>query len=823
MPTLNPNPSDQIDISGNTFTLGATLPGTPTMGNVITNITGLNPGTSYYFSVVSFSNISGYSGWAGPIVVYILPEIRSAINGFAWSWPNSWVWSGNMYTRSNNNKNLVAFSQNFEIESIAPSTSTWARQNIQSIIGGITAPDGSTTASLVTSIPGGSDIYVALRQTQYELKPGTTYTFSYYLNVSEGTYGTFRFRDVTGTQINYDLQPSISVGPTGWQRCSYTLKTDTNQQALDFYVVSRDNLSGESLSGATFVIWGSQLEEGSTATSYVKTYGFREALGGSYGATMAIYQYNEDSWLNYGPTNGITYVWPLVNLYRQSYATLDEMYGWTQNSEIQRISSQLKKLPETKRAMQPTLFNREDWFRLTSDKISATGAASNEYFNDNYPFSKSNIANFWPSPWSDYGISAGTQFFGELLNIFGSTGVTLDYIFGDNESGFYTNFAITTITGGITGYLNDERYYQSWNGLSSWNSVMNLYGVCAQNIFGPAQYQSNDKVAYLVWNDIGTNYRNYSLNSMFGNPSIQKYPNITVSNYGNYISDNGPTYGAPDPFGHPNFVTSLIGNAASPILYGEITQIDPIVSPGNVFVNPADPSFLILAVVGASGATLGKGPWTSFIQAMQTLRSAKRGAPNTPITPWVASVKDSSIPQYNDSRVAPTIGFADVTAGYNYTLGYTLGGNGNSAYYYELIKHVCLHGVKALGYFNPASFAFRDSSGVLLNERDYFASGLTTYTNDIFLFNETLKEINDKIGGFTLTTADASRISWLAPYLASGAPGPNGITWWWRITTNPGNTTFVNGQTLSVANNNIVGTWVATSGPTLAGVNITYA
>ena len=87
MPNLNPDPSDKIIISGNTFTVGATLPGTPTMGSVLYTISGINPGVSYYFSVVSFSNISGYSGWAGPIVVYIKPEIRTAINAYSWQWP----------------------------------------------------------------------------------------------------------------------------------------------------------------------------------------------------------------------------------------------------------------------------------------------------------------------------------------------------------------------------------------------------------------------------------------------------------------------------------------------------------------------------------------------------------------------------------------------------------------------------------------------------------------------------------------------------------------------------------------------------------------
>lgn len=822
MPNLNLDPSDQINISGDTFTLGAVLDGTPTTGQVVYNIEGLTSGDVYYFAVVSFNNLSGYSGWAGPIVVYILPEIRQEINAFSWSWPNDWIWSGNFWTKSDNNKNLVAFSQDFNVTQSIPGYDSpcWAYQNITNVTSGITAPDGSTTASLIRC-EAVSGVYSALRQIQYDLKPGTTYTFSFYGNISKGTTGgSFRFRNVTGLNAIDNIEPSITYTTDQWERYAYTLQTSEYQTGLDFYVISRNLIGGETLTGITLCIWGAQLEEGSTATEYSRSYGYREPRGGVYGATMAIYEYDSNLWANYGPNNGITYVWPLVNLYRYSFGTIDQLQGWTLQSELNIRANQLKLLPEGKRAIQPTLFNREDWFSFVSDTLSATGAPTRTYFNDTYPFGTNSLENRYPGVWNDFGLSGGQQFFNQVLDIFGSTGATFDYLFGDNESNFAQNFSVAPIPNGITAFTSDSRYYNEWRGLSSWNALMNVYGVCAQNILGPASYQSNDKVAYVVWNNIAGIYAKHVMSEIFANPTLQRYPNAIVSNYAAIITDNGPTYAPPDAFGHPTFSTTLVGNAASPLLYGEITQIDPTVSPNNVFVNLSDPSFLILSVPGASGPTLPKGPWTSFIQAMQTLRSAKRGAPNIPITPWITSVKDSGIAVYNDDRVGPTIGLADVTAGYNYTLGYTIGGNGNSAYYYELLRHTCLHGVKAIGYFNSSSFLYRDENGVLLDDREYTARGLTTYFNDLYLFNETLKEINQKIKGFTLTTADSSRISWIAPYLASGAPGPNGTTWYWRITTNPGNTTFVNGQTLSVSNNNIVGTWVETSGPTLSGINI---
>jgi len=90
------------DSQGNTYELGATFDPNTVLnpgitGSVTHTMTNLISGTTYEFIVVSYNNL-GYSGYAGPLTVFILP--RPEILAFACSWPNQWVWSGNYWTRS---------------------------------------------------------------------------------------------------------------------------------------------------------------------------------------------------------------------------------------------------------------------------------------------------------------------------------------------------------------------------------------------------------------------------------------------------------------------------------------------------------------------------------------------------------------------------------------------------------------------------------------------------------------------------------------------------------------------------------------------------
>ena len=48
----------------------------------------------------------------------IIVRQRPDINAFAWQWPNEWVWSGDEWSRSNNSKNLISFSQDLNLNTI---------------------------------------------------------------------------------------------------------------------------------------------------------------------------------------------------------------------------------------------------------------------------------------------------------------------------------------------------------------------------------------------------------------------------------------------------------------------------------------------------------------------------------------------------------------------------------------------------------------------------------------------------------------------------------------------------------------------------------
>jgi len=210
-------------------------------------------------------------------------------------------------------------------------------------------------------------------------------------------------------------------------------------------------------------------------------------------------------------------------------------------------------------------------------------------------------------------------------------------------------------------------------------------------------------------------------------------------------------------------------------------------------------------------------PWVSFLLCMNNLRSAKRGNPNIPLTPWISDVGYMGDGLQDQTAERPTVGFSDCQVGYNPRSGmtYTVEG-GNSAYYYEMVRHCMLNGSKALPLWTGLFMKDKRAGN---NPLKYYIDGFTGYLTEIQNLNNTAIDVHSKIGGFTLTTADTSLPNWIAPYFASGAPGPKGTTWWWRVTVNPQYNVLVGGVTLNGACGPY-GTWVSTTGPTLAHVPI---
>jgi hypothetical protein len=135
------------------------------------------------------------------------------------------------------------------------------------------APDGTTTATLVTSVAGGSgaeSIYI-----DFPINPTGTYTFSVFVKGGTQTSlvlaGAFlwntvngfsgRINPVTGTKVD-DLGAVIPY-PNGWNRFYFTATgTDIANNWLRFQIYFQTS--------GTVYLWGPQLEEGSVLTDYVK-------------------------------------------------------------------------------------------------------------------------------------------------------------------------------------------------------------------------------------------------------------------------------------------------------------------------------------------------------------------------------------------------------------------------------------------------------------------------------------------------------------------------------------------------------------------------
>lgn len=819
--------SEQINIDGNTYTLGATVgPISGTGGSTSYFYNNLVGGQTYYFVVVAY-NYSGFSGYAGPVSVYNPPnEQREPIQAFAWDWPYSPVYTTSLpssFTSTNTN-NLFPLSNEINVVDI------WNKVNPSNIERnqnpGASAPPEPVVPYAISSTTNGG--YVGIVNVQKNLIAGQTYTYSFYHNISDGVTGlSYRIivdpsnaggipmkQILPTSDTTYSSDPSggekglsYGTGLTGWQRFAINLIPGSTQTNLKIYIVSKtfDN------AGVSAYIGGPCLNIGDTPQNFTST-GVVVDWEGNCAAQG--YTYDDTAWLNESASRGWTYITPMVNFSGMFARNPSYTTGWTLSPIVQRAMKLVKQLPNKKRAILPVYyFSEAPWFQY-QDGISFDHGVTYTFYND--LFTTTQTQKTFPTLWPVAGICMAKDSFSNLIQSFAATGATVDYLISNMELfSNYGSFSIAGYTAFKEVIVGLTQYSNSYLGLTSFASWMSSEGATISNIgFQDQITLGND---YVVWEGIQRAYINRALEEIYS-PISSYYPNATKLEYEwSYISDGDPRDGAPDINGHPQWFKYLFGNAAAPQIYGWMGGI----AGGAFGICGADPTYIYFE--GGGNTLPAKDAWTSFLMGVQTIRSAKRGSSTTPITPWIASVRfaGDEIGAYpGGSADAPQVGFADMSVGFNPWQGLTINTTpGNSAYYYEMIKHVALHGVKAFPYWNSSSFTNYELpkvAGTNIQANTRFA-GDTGYVRDMNDLNETLLEINERLGGFTLTTADDSRISWLAPYVASGAPGLNGTTWWWRITANPRYEVLVDGNTLLSSTG--PGMWLGTTGPTL-GVDI---
>ena len=868
--------SDKLFYNNKEYILGATVGPKAGTGGITYSLFNLNQNSNYKFIVVSYK--SGTSSTiSNPISIFSFGEYREPVYVFAWAHPAE-VMPQNLFMRTysqRNTQNLVSPSQATSL-----SLTDWEKEYYDGVWGnhvvgsnfrsekGYTAPDGSTSATKFTyTDTAGSYHFITLRNIvnhshEYiEVQKGVTYYFSIWMDVTRGsTSASFspRFHDgATGTWINdwapygYQIEPvlgaralgdlpyTVPAGLTGWNRFTFAFMPYTGATN---YVNLSAIVSGGKTGNTDYYLWGAQLEEssGSTATAYKPNIISNVKVTGNLydRAGNTLYDNSIENIPNWCSANGITYFWPQINIWNETNYNMEVLSRNNYDDfYIRRACDIFKLIPGKKRSIRPKAMEDPFVFEMYEDAItglsfSAPGAVYS--YLDVSPtgafYGVTSSVSYMGNVWPVKGISAGLTAWDKFFNTFSSRGGTIDYMFFDYEFGPFSTLYVekgNTQQGWTAArkIVEDPRYSQPWNGVTALKDMMDELGATLINM--PDYYYSDYN--HLAWSRT-TNAQTQKAYDLIISPALNKYfPNLTVSNYEYFYQPKGITNGSYDQATHMRPGDGIIGNASAPTLYGDIW--DSYLNSGSARLPLSDPT-RIERHINTGGPTVPISilprPWISFMRMMLMVRVAKAARPDVPLTPWIANVK-WPYDNYKTTKAYPNVAFCDQKIGYNEKTGitYTQQG-GNSAYYYEMIRHCMLMGTKAFPFFNANLYSdvrtpgYDETKSNAYNDKLYLLSGLTYHMEEIIPLDNVIHEVHNLIGGFTLTTADTSRPNWLAPYFASGAPSLNGTTWWWRVTVGGTHTINVNGTVLSGISGPW-GTWVSTTGPTLAGVNITDA
>lgn len=749
------------------------------------------------FDALTFdSQYSSSEGEENSRISQASTEQRSPIYALAFSWPYDWMSSGIVFTQSTGTKNLLAYSDDHSVQTTnyvtdyenTGNAGCWQRRNISTVQSGFLDPLGGTNATKIvfSNVPGD---YSQFYQLQYEIKPNTPYTYSFWVNTSLSNSGTnYSIFNSTNTNTGYLYMTGGSIDVSsndGWKQISNTFTTGLTQDALAIYIANRDNSDGSEI-----YLWGTQLEEGSSATSFESTNGFKEFRSGGYSPSTGekTYSYDLNLWANYASSIGATYIAPMVRapFGRNTSRNLSTfMDGWTLSYVLKLSAQQLNAMPEGLKVISSNNFDYGEMLKHDNDKIAVTGITGFAFIDDDLYYLVEN--GYYHGPWADSGINLYKNYWSQMLDALYSYGASVDQVHQDNEYNFSLMWSMDILGSFKTpvrdALVNDSRYTQPWQGLTSWKGIMDIYGATSGEIFN---YYSG-LTSYTIWNYISSKYVGKVFDEIFYQTTKLKNQNVIVSNY-NFFKTDAVTNtqkiedAPPEANGHPVYVDSIVGNAAAPYLYGEMAA--SVGGTGNDVawkIRSADPTrfYRFFPPDGENLSSINSTRWSKFLITLQTVRAIKRSDSSIPITPWVSS--ENYFAGYAGSIVGvPTEDLQD-----------------KINFYFEAIRHMALTGTKHFLWWNDYSIT-RNNNGQIITQSHF---------NNM---SNVLEEVNSKIGGFTPSTMVTERISYYSQYLISGAPAASG-GYWWRVTPKPGFIITVNGVVINSSTE--VGVWMFTTTP----------
>jgi hypothetical protein len=173
-------------------------------------------------------------------------------------------------------ENLVNYSEAFD-------SVYWTKDNVTTTANNTAAPDGTTTAELVTVVNGSSSS-AYFKIDSVSVTVGGTATMSIYAkqgtasimrighNSSTTNAAWFDLSSGTALTVRSGCSSTITSVGNGWYRCTLTTPVVTNSSATVFYgVCDTDASLLPAATGTTMYFWGAQIEQRDSVTAYTPT------------------------------------------------------------------------------------------------------------------------------------------------------------------------------------------------------------------------------------------------------------------------------------------------------------------------------------------------------------------------------------------------------------------------------------------------------------------------------------------------------------------------------------------------------------------------
>jgi hypothetical protein len=326
------------------------------------------------------------------------------------------------------------------------------------------------------------------------------------------------------------------------------------------------------------------------------------------------------------------------------------------------------------------------------------------------------------SPWPDAAIKEIDRDWPRILAITKYCGGSIDLLVADFEE--WTQMWTWGISdAGIDALRNDPRWRQPRYGTPALASLLPEVQSAT-----PRAIKDWGSSLYLRWNlELGKATAG-AMNEAIWKPAVTTFPGLVGSNYQGFRSLDRP---APDGNGHQQPTDNILGNAASPALYGDIGGIV------NLSIDITNP-----ALIARSGSMqMKRGPWPSFLICQQQARACVRSAPSVPLVPWIAHVSYEG-----DVAGAGIVGFPKDPRCYD-----------------ENLRHVALLGT-------PTFLWWRSME--------------VTPEPDTSRLDAVISEINGRTLGRIREPADVEPISFLSEVVVAGGRRHDG-RWVWRVSASP--------------------------------------